>query len=1333
MADVVVTVGRRSVDNLAPEITIDSPADGATVTNWLTVTYTATDETLLSRIVPTVNGVEQSPVYYPDPQILVYPTGDATTVTQTLTVGGLAYDVAGNSATADPITVTLVPGTPPTPPTDTIAPVMTQTSPSDATTVTIGVSPNLAWGGVATDNDQIANVKFYRNGVQYGQPAVGGTTVTTISPSVAIVPSEWGEGTFTLTMKAVDGAANEDTSDAAVLTIVGDPDQPPSGAWISPANGATQTGWLTTSFDFTDDIDMDHVDLLVNGASVAVSYTDSPQSFQYPAGDPVSVTTTYTVSAIGFDSGNHDVQVAARTVTVVPNPAPSDTIAPVVTQTAPAAGTTVTIGTSTAWSAGATDAVGVVSMQPKRNGVAYGTAIPIAGTNVSSTVTYFPSVAGAETLSWEARDADNNVGSSGTVVLTVAPQAPPVSPSSEPLYTPPSGTALFNVYPSGTGTDELVDYATYTTFHAAFIDGDVSVAQLDQLYYCAANSGAASYIQADNYTLYGSGYVSGATLTLKTPASGGSWVRGQKLTVFRSATETPPATPTITMTDSTFSVDLFTYAPDIYVLGARLSNNTRDGDQFRLDIDYGSGTETYTETASGTNDQWIVSRLCDQAHAAGLTTGKFRIGKWNSPRAYGSMANSNFGTRIFTGQAHPQFGITPGGTENGGFVWEKERDGTYMTDYGWRHGTVFQKAVAAATEPLSVTMTLTALTPGCPTPVVCQKVRSRQVRATYSIGYNSLSDSETWLNGRLVKQVWRIGKPLNGGNNYNNLRVRMGLTIDRDGNVIRREVHFENGGVTESKTECHYDVVINGGGSAIATIPDIIHSIACRWKWPYLDQRITLQDRSVWWNSGRLPIMETQGFVYNANHLTVRLRGAGTDDPNAYPLMLTEAEIGQPGVFICDDYGHGTPGGAPSYGHMADCDAYALRAWNAQAIKWAGAFNGNAVGTLPDFPYDDTATGVFAPDGIIDSTHLTKRTWQMSSGGGRYLYWRSQSWFNSGHTGAGTFFQLQANVDWKPSHSGTLGIIPFLVTGSYWHFSVIEFHAQRMTLWGPTDVGGLGCREVGSNTTFASTGVYWRPSINNGTRNIHGQARNVGVIAAIVPYLHRRYSYWRSRAGNLNDVLTKALISHNGLGCILNDFAQQLPVSFPNKNGVAVTPPIILNADGGAGGQMWENSLVLSALGFCLGLGATEYQTAVDNYAPLIGKLVNAPISDGLSYIKGLGPAIVHAEMTLGPGRQAYTDWVTSWNEWETAPETAGERAFPPFASALSCIGNSNQNHPTAGIAATAVYWIAKKATGDPTNQAIAAAILAYMDPYFVGDANNLRRGVWYSQWAIKW
>lgn len=563
MADVIVTVGRGGTDNLSPSISWDSPADGTTVTNWATLTWTATDETALSRIVPVINGVEQPPIYYPDPQILVVPDPGPVTVTTAVTASAIAYDVAGNSAHTANRTITIVPDTY-TPPSDTVAPVVTQTSPISGTTLTIGSSGNILWGGSATDAVGVDEVYFYRNGVQYGQPAAA-LGATSISPAVTIDPNVWGAGTYNLHMTGVDEALNVGTSSTATLVISIDTNQPPTISWNSPADGATQTGTLLASWTATDDVALDRVVPVVNGTPQSPIYTDPPQDFSYPIGG-VTVTTTYSVSATAYDEAGKSTNSSTRTITVVPAAAPpSDTIAPVVTHLTPTTGTTVTVGDGVSWSGSATDAGGLVSMQPRLDGANYGTPIPVSGTSVTVTTTLNTSSLsiGNHTLGWQATDVASNVGSSSTATLNVAaPPATPPSPPTEALFTPPSGTALFNVYPDP--SDVVAN--TYTTFRAQFIRGTVTEAERDQLFYCASNGGAASYVQCDNHTVWPQdGSLHAGTLTLKTPASG--WVPGTRLTIFKSATESVPSAPTIAMTDSTFTGELRPYTQQVTVVG----------------------------------------------------------------------------------------------------------------------------------------------------------------------------------------------------------------------------------------------------------------------------------------------------------------------------------------------------------------------------------------------------------------------------------------------------------------------------------------------------------------------------------------------------------------------------------------------------------------------------------------------------------------------------------------------------------------------------------------------------------------------------------------------
>ncbi|HEX2949603.1 MAG TPA: Ig-like domain-containing protein [Armatimonadota bacterium] len=181
-------------DTTAPTVSITSPTDGATVSGTTTISVSATDNVGVSKVVFAVsNGTSSTDTTAP----YSYALNTTSMANGAYTITATAYDAAGNTTVKSiAITVNNTSTTPP-PTTDTIAPAVSITSPSNYATV----SGTVTVQATATDNV----------GVQKVVIAVGsGPTVTlaTAPYEYALDTTKLMNGTHSISAVAYDAAGN---------------------------------------------------------------------------------------------------------------------------------------------------------------------------------------------------------------------------------------------------------------------------------------------------------------------------------------------------------------------------------------------------------------------------------------------------------------------------------------------------------------------------------------------------------------------------------------------------------------------------------------------------------------------------------------------------------------------------------------------------------------------------------------------------------------------------------------------------------------------------------------------------------------------------------------------------------------------------------------------------------------------------------------------------------------------------------------------------------------------------------------------------------------------
>ena len=208
---------------------------------------------------------------------------------------------------------------------------------------------------------------------------------------------------------------------------------PPVVSITSPADGATVSTTTTVTANATDNVAVSKVEFYVDGVLKSTT-TTSPYTYSLvPSAYPIG---SHAITAKAYDAAGNVATSAVVNVTV------PDTIAPTVSITSPAAGTSVS-GTFVA-QATAADNVGVAKVEFYLDGVLK-TTDTTGPSPYSGSISLTGVAAGTHSLTAKAYDAAGNVTTSAAVSLTVA-AAPPVdtTPPTVAVTAPTAAEILSN-------------------------------------------------------------------------------------------------------------------------------------------------------------------------------------------------------------------------------------------------------------------------------------------------------------------------------------------------------------------------------------------------------------------------------------------------------------------------------------------------------------------------------------------------------------------------------------------------------------------------------------------------------------------------------------------------------------------------------------------------------------------------------------------------------------------------------------------------------------------------------------------------------------------------
>ena len=193
-AAVTVTVSNSTTDTTPPTVSINAPANGATVSGTVSVTANASDNVGVASVQFQLDGANLGSLDMTAPYSVSWTTTSATNAAHTLRA--IAKDAAGNSTTSAAVTVTVNNGAPDTTPPS----VPTSLSASALSSSQI----SLTWKA-STDNVGVTGYNVFRGGAKIGTSATASYIDNGLTASTS----------YTYNVSAFDAAGNTSAQSGA--------------------------------------------------------------------------------------------------------------------------------------------------------------------------------------------------------------------------------------------------------------------------------------------------------------------------------------------------------------------------------------------------------------------------------------------------------------------------------------------------------------------------------------------------------------------------------------------------------------------------------------------------------------------------------------------------------------------------------------------------------------------------------------------------------------------------------------------------------------------------------------------------------------------------------------------------------------------------------------------------------------------------------------------------------------------------------------------------------------------------------------------------------------
>lgn len=397
------------VDNLAPNVSITSPVNEASVSGIVNIAADASDANGVEKVEFYVDnnllGTDTSATYSASWNTASYPSSS------THTIFAKAYDSLGNIAASSTINVTIA---------DTTSPAVTITSPVNGSSVSgiVQISAD------ATDDATVTMVDFLVDGVVVDRDS---TAPYSINWDTTILPSN---SSHTLFAKAYDGAGN--TTSSSTVTVTTTDQKSPVVSIQSPLNNSDVYGITTITASASDDVGINYVEMYVDGGLQGTVST-TPYSVIWDT-TGYEVNSLHEIYAKAVDSSGHTTNSSEITVRVI------DNIAPVVSLTSPSQNSLVSGVVNLAATASDNKAVASVEFLAGNTSLGVDSSAPYSASWNTQSFTD-----GAYTLKAKALDSSNNQGTSSDVNVVVDNTSPSASLTSPVSQTVVSGNISVSV------------------------------------------------------------------------------------------------------------------------------------------------------------------------------------------------------------------------------------------------------------------------------------------------------------------------------------------------------------------------------------------------------------------------------------------------------------------------------------------------------------------------------------------------------------------------------------------------------------------------------------------------------------------------------------------------------------------------------------------------------------------------------------------------------------------------------------------------------------------------------------------------------------------------
>lgn len=446
--------------NVAPTVSISSPASGATFTSPanITVTATASDSDGTISKVEFYNGANLIGTSTTAPYSIAW----NSVASGSYTLTAKATDNSGASTTSSGVNITVK--------APNAAPTVSITAPSAGASFT--APANISISANASDSDgSIAKVEFFSGTTLIGTSSVAPFSITWNSVAA---------GSYTLKAKATDNLGASTTS-AGVSISVKAANVAPTVSISSPANNSTFAAPANISITASasdSDGTVSKVEFY-NGTSLIGTATASPYTIAWNS----VVSGTYSLTAKATDNSGASTTSAAISITVKANLPPTVTLANPASTSSLIAPATITL------SATASDSDGTVTKVDFYNGTT------LLGTSTTPPYKYVWSNVAAGTYSITAKATDNMgaVGTSSVVSVTV------------------NVNSLPSVSITSPAPEDVLSADSSITVQAVASDSDGSISQVK--FYSNGN-----YIGADSTSPYSFTWIPTETGTLSLTA-----------------------------------------------------------------------------------------------------------------------------------------------------------------------------------------------------------------------------------------------------------------------------------------------------------------------------------------------------------------------------------------------------------------------------------------------------------------------------------------------------------------------------------------------------------------------------------------------------------------------------------------------------------------------------------------------------------------------------------------------------------------------------------------------------------------------------------------------